>query len=162
MAAASGSRTTGTVRGPLSVHLSFRVWSFGPSRKDVPGSGGGAATVDRVGGPGDIACLVGGEECDDGSDLGRKAEPARGYAVDHFLDRRRRIAARAALEDRAQHAAVDQAGADAIDAHAGARAFPRSTLGEPDHRVLAGAVNGDVWRAQEAGNGSGVDDATLV
>ena len=57
---------------------------------------------------------------------------------------RRRVAGIAALQDRAQHPAVDQAGADAIDPHAGAGAFPRRALGQPDHRVLAGAVDRDI------------------
>ena len=65
-------------------------------------------------------------------------------------------------DDRAQHAAVDQAGADAIDAHAGAGAFPGRALGQPDHRVLAGAVDRDRRRADQAGDRGGVDDAALV
>src|SRR4030081_2951366 len=35
-------------------------------------------------------------------------------------------------------------------------------LGDPDHRMLAGAVNRDVGRADQAGNRGGVDDAALV
>ena len=74
----------------------------------------------------------------------------------------RRVAGIAAVDDRAQHPAVDQAGADAIDAHAGLGAFQRGALGQPDHGVLAGAVDRDIGRADQAGDRGGVDDAALV
>ena len=53
-------------------------------------------------------------------------------------------------------------GADAIDAHAGAGAFPGRALGEADHGVLAGAIDRDVRRSHQAGDRGGVDDAALV
>ena len=62
----------------------------------------------------------------------------------------------------AQHPAVDQAGADAIDPHAGAGAFPRRALGQPDHRMLAGAVDRDMRRSHQAGDRGGIDDTALV
>ena len=68
----------------------------------------------------------------------------------------------AAVEDRAQHPAVDQAGAYAVHAHAGFGAFLRNTFGQPDHGVLAGAVDRDIGRADQAGDRRGVDDAALV
>ena len=74
----------------------------------------------------------------------------------------RRIAGIAAVEDRAQHPAVDQAGADAIHAHAGLGAFLRRAFGQPDHGVLAGAVDRNIGRADQAGDRGGVDDAALV
>src|SRR6476659_9472845 len=113
MAAASGSRVTGMVARTFYVES----------------SGGGAAAVDGVGGAGNVARFVGGEERHDGGDLGRLSEPARRNPVDDLVVRRRLIAGIAALQDRAQHPAVDQAGADAIDPHAGAGALPGRTLG---------------------------------
>src|SRR5690349_2695317 len=98
MAAASGSRTTGIAgrTSEFNCHSDamrsiepgisrFRVRSCGPSRNDFVSSSSGAAAIDGVGGARDIACLVGGEECDDGGDLGGKAEPARRNPVDHLL-----------------------------------------------------------------------------
>ena len=41
-------------------------------------------------------------------------------------------------------------------------AFQRGALGQPDHRMLAGAVDRDVGRADQAGDRRGVDDAAVV
>src|SRR5262249_59624731 len=83
-----------------------------------------AAAVNRVMRAGNIARIVRGEEGDDGCDFGCLSEPPRRNAVDDPVLRRRFVAAGAALQDGRQHAAVDQAGADAIDPYAGAGAFP--------------------------------------
>ena len=125
-------------------------------------TGGGSSAIHGVGGAGDVARFVGSKERHDRGDFGRLSEPSRRNSLDHFLVGHRRIAAVAALHDRAQHAAVDQAGANAVDPHAGAGAFPRRTLGQPDHRMLAGAVDGDMRRSHQAGDRGGVDDAALV
>ena len=52
----------------------------------MKGSGGGAAAVDGVGGAGDVARLIGGEERDDGGDFGGLSEPPRRNPVDDLLD----------------------------------------------------------------------------
>src|SRR5471030_710126 len=125
---------------PLVV--SFRA--FGPSRNDGRFLARGSAAVDGIGGARDITCLVGGEERHEGSDLGGKPEPARRYSLNDPLIWDGRIAGIAALDDRTQHAAIDHAGADAVDAHIGRGAFERGTLGEADYRMLARGIGRDV------------------
>src|SRR5438552_4619909 len=88
------------------------------------------STVDGVGGTRDIAGLVGGEERHDRGNLRSLAEPARRNPLDDLFIGRRCVAGVATLDDRAQHPAVDQAGADAIYPHAGRCAFQRGALGE--------------------------------
>src|SRR5262249_20157962 len=102
------------------------------------------------------------EERHDGGDLGGLAKAAGRNTVEDFLHRRRRVAAIAALENRTQHAALDHAGTDAIDPHAGVRAFPGYALGKSNDRVLARAINCKLRRTHQARYRGGVDNAALV
>src|SRR5258705_2708671 len=124
--------------------------------------GRGAPAVDRVVRARDVARFIRGQARHDGGDLGCLSEAARGNPLDELVLGRWRIAGTAALDDGGEDAAVDQAGPDAIDADAGAGAFPRRGFRQPDHRVLARAVYRDLRRSQQARDRGGVDDAALV
>src|SRR5262245_13413705 len=58
-------------------------------RPGMTSSSRGAPAIDRIGRAGYVARLVGGEEGDDGCDLRRLSETARGNPLDDLLQRRR-------------------------------------------------------------------------
>src|SRR5262249_48270259 len=94
------------------------------------------AAVDHIGGAGDIAAGVGGEQEEHAVEIARLAEAAG-------RDVARHLRALGALEKFAVEFGDDKAGRDGVDAHAAEGQLDRERLGELDDAGLGGTVGDD-------------------